>query len=273
MTNTSLIAQLEEKAIQAAKNQDWQAAIDANRQLIEENAENIQAFIRLGVAQVQLGLVKEAKQAFNQALEFDKTNQLAKKHLTRLENNQTITLSSLPSDEEFIEEPGKTKTVELHRLAGKEPLEKLSVGQVCELKSKNRFISVEVNKTYIGSLPEDLSARLTRLMKGGNEYVCYIRSISTANCSCTVFIKEVSRSADQEFVNSFPVSKNSLSALNEMYADDNYTFEIEDIPLQIVETDNDEERTADNSFPIDDGEREREDQPEDNEPEQNDNDN
>jgi tetratricopeptide (TPR) repeat protein len=274
MTNTSLVAQLEEKAIQAAKNQDWQAAIDVNRQLIEENAEDIQAFIRLGVAQVQLGQVADAKHAFNQALALDKTNQLAKKHLQRLENNQTITISSLPSDEEFIEEPGKTRTVELHRLAGKETLEKLSIGQKCELKSKNRFVSVEVNKTYIGSLPEDLSARLTKLMKGGNQYVCYIRSISMTNCTCTVFIKEVLRSPEQEFINSFPVNKSSLSALNEMYADDNYTFEIEDIPLQIVETDNDEERTVGDSFPsaTDDGERERE-EPEENDQDQNDDNN
>jgi len=274
MTNTSLVAQLEEKAIQAAKSQNWQAAIDVNKQLIEENAENIQAYIRLGVAQAQIGLLKDAKHAFTQTLELDKTNQLAKKHLLRLENNQSIMLSSLPSDEEFIEEPGKTRTVELHRLAGKELLEKLSVGQVCELKSKNRFISAEVNKVYIGSLPEDLSARLTKLMKGGNQYVCYIRSISSTNCSCSVFIKEISRSVDQEFINSFPVSKSSTNALNEMYADDNYSFEIEDIPLQIVETDNDEERTVGDNFrpAPDDGEREREEPEDNNEPDNNNND-
>jgi len=273
MTNTSLLAQLEEKAIQSAKNQDWNGAIDANRQLIEENEQDIQAYIRLGVAQVQLGQVKEAKLAFTQALELDKTNQLAKKHLIKLENNQTITLSALPADEEFIEEPGKTKTLELTRLAGKDQLENLSVGQVCELRSKNRFISVEVNKVYIGSLPEDLSSRLTKLMKGGNEYVCYIRSISTTNCTCTVFIKEVSRSADQEYVNSFPVSKSSATALNEMYADDNYSFEIENIPLQIVETDNDEERTTADTFPIDDGEHQNEERERDDEPEQDNNSN
>lgn len=266
MTNTSLLAQLEEQAIQAAKNQDWKAAVDVNRQLIEENEEDIQAYIRLGVAQVQLGDVKDAKLSFTQALTLDKSNQLAKKHLQKLENNQTITLSTLPADEQFIEEPGKTKTIELHRLAGREQLEKLSVGQTCELKSKNRFISVEVNKTYIGSLPEDLSSRLSKLMKGGNEYVCYIRSISPNNCTCTVFIKEVKRSTEQEFVNSFPVSKSSSAALNDMFADDNYTFEMEDIPLQIVETDNDEERGATDAFPIDDEEHREE-------PEENDRDN
>ncbi|MBW7955890.1 tetratricopeptide repeat protein [Patescibacteria group bacterium] len=270
MTNTALLAQLEEQAIQAAKTQNWETAVTVNQQLIEENEEDIQAYIRLGVAQVQLGKVKEAKRSFTQALELDKSNQLAKKHLQKLENNQTITLSTLPADEQFIEEPGKTKTVELHRLAGREQLEHLSVGQVCELKTKNRFISVEVNKVYIGSLPEDLSSRLTKLMKGGNVYVCYIRSISPTNCTCTVFIKEVSRSAEQEFVNSFPVSKSSLTAINEMYSDDNYTFEIENIPLQIVETDNDEERGATDAFPIDDEDHREE--PEENDRDNNDND-
>ncbi len=272
MTNTSLCSQLEEQAIQAAKNQDWQSAIRYNQNLIEENPEDIQAYIRLGVAQVQLSQVKEAKLAFTQALQLDKTNQLAKKHLQKLQNNQTITLSTLPADEQFIEEPGKTKTVELHRLAGKDQLEGLSVGQICELKSKNRFIAVEVNKTYIGSLPEDLSSRLTKLMKGGNQYICYIRSISPSSCVCSVFIKEILRSKDQEFVNSFPVAKNQLAAINEMYADDNYAFEIENIPLQMVETDNDEEKTATDAFPIDDGER-TEEPTEDSEPENNENDN
>ena len=269
MINTSLSAQLEEQAIQAAKHQDWQAAVSANQLLIEENKENIQAYIRLGVAQVQLSQLKEAKLSFTHALELDKSNQLVKKHLQKLENNQTIVLSTLPADEQFIEEPGKTKTVELHRLGGKEQLEKISVGQLCELKPKNRFIAVEVNKVYIGSLPDDISSRLTKLMKGGNEYVCYIRSVSPTSCVASVFIKETFRATEQEFIHSFPVNKGQFAAINEMYADDNYTFELEDIPLQIVETDNDEERTSTtaNSFPIDDGDHQEEVQ-EDNEPEQ-----
>jgi tetratricopeptide (TPR) repeat protein len=271
MTNSPLTSQLEGQAIQAAKNQDWQTAISVNQQLIDDNPENIQAYIRLGVAQVQLGKVKEAKHAFNQALELDKTNQLAKKHLVKLQNNQTIVLSTLPADEQFIEEPGKTKTVELHRLAGKDQLENLSVGQVCELKPKNRFIAIEVNKTYIGALPEDISSRLTKLMKGGNQYVCYIRSVSPTSCTCSVFIKEILRSAEQEFIHSFPINKNQLATLNDMYADDNFTFEMEDIPLQIVETDNDEERTSADAFPLD--EPEHEEMQEENEPDNNDNDN
>lgn len=267
MTNTSISSQLEEQAIQAAKNQDWQSAIQLNEQLITDNPEHVQAYIRLGVAQVQLGEKDAAKQAFTQALHLDKSNQLAKKNLQKIENNQTIVLSTLPADEQFIEEPGKTKTVELHRLAGKDQLEKVSVGQLCELKPKNRFIAVEINKTYIGSLPEDISSRLTKLMAGGNQYVCYVRSTSLASCTVSVFIKETHRSPEQEFVHSFPINKGQLAAINDMYGDDNYTFEMENIPLQIVETDNDEEHAAPDGFPLDDN-----DQPEENHDDNDDND-
>jgi len=266
MTNTLTTSQLEEQAVHAAKTQDWQTAILVNQQLIEMSEENVQAYIRLGVAQVQLNQMKEAKQSFVQALTFDKSNQLAKKHLQKLENNQKIVLSTLPADEQFIEEPGKTRTVDLHRLAGKDQLEKISVGQVCELKPKNRFIAVEVNKIYIGALPEDISSRLTKLMAGGNQYICYIRSVSSTSCTCNVFIKETFRSPDQEFIHSFPINKSQFAALNEMYADDNYSFEMEDIPVQIVETDNDEERTPTDSFPREESEHIEEgpEEPEDN---------
>jgi len=208
--------------------------------------------IRLGVAQAQLGENKKAKEAFQQALEHDKSNQLAKKHLQKLQNNQTITLSTLPSDEQFIEEPGKTKTADLHRLAGKEQLDGLSVGMVCDLKPKNRFISVEVSGKYIGSLPEDLSSRLSKLIKGGNTYICYIRSVSMN--SCGVFIKELERSPNQEYVNSFPVAKSQMATINDMFTDESIPLEMEDIPLQIVETDTDEERTSTDSFQIEEPE-------------------
>jgi tetratricopeptide (TPR) repeat protein len=248
-TNVSV---LEQQAIQAAKTQDWPSAIDYNTQIIEMNPEDVGGLIRLGVAYAQVGNIKEAKKLFTQTLEIDKSNSLAKKHLQKLNNKQTISLSTLPADEQFIEEPGKTKTVELHRLAGKDQLDEIAIGQSCQLKSKNRFISVEVGKTYVGSLPEDLSARLAKLMKSGNEYSCYIRAISSTSCS--VFLKETVRSTENEFVNSFPVQKSQLATINDMFlADENIALQMEDdyIPPQIVDTDTDEEKTLD-SLPMND---------------------
>ncbi len=232
-------AVLEQQAINAAKNKDWQAAVTHNQTIIDQNPQNVAAMIRLGVAQAQLGKTTLAKQAFTQAISFDKSNQLAKKHLEKLKNHQSISLSNLPADEQFIEEPGKTKTVELHRLAGKELLEKLTLGQTCELKTKNRFISVEAENKYVGSLPEDLSSRLTKLMKGGNTYACYISSVTPHSCS--VFLKEVKRAKEFEFVNSFPPARNQMLTINEMYADEDVVFElIENIAPQIVSSDEDD---------------------------------
>jgi hypothetical protein len=236
MLSTTVSEQL---AIQAAKAKDWSAAISHNQAILHENPQDVQAFIRLGVAQAQLGKTNLAKQAFTQALSFDKSNQLAKKHLEKLKNHLQISLSNLPADEQFIEEPGKTKTVELHRLAGKEQLEKLSLGQSCELKSKNRYISVEANQKYVGSLPEDLSSRLTKLMKGGNTYTCYISSVTPHSCS--VFLKEAVRAAEFEFVNSFPLARNQMNSISDMYLDDDVALDlIENIPPQIVSSDEDD---------------------------------
>lgn len=58
--NTNASA-LEQQAIQAAKNQDWQSAITYNTQIVEMNPEDVGALIRLGVAYAQLGDNKEAK--------------------------------------------------------------------------------------------------------------------------------------------------------------------------------------------------------------------
>src|SRR5690606_3385589 len=133
----------------------------------------VSAYNRLGVAYMQIKNVSKAKKAFQQTLTIDKTNSIAKKQLQRINSNH---LGKAPAFTKlsFIEEPGKTKTVELHRLAGKQVLNNLSVGQMCELRPKKRYISVEVDGQYVGALPEDLSLRLARLIETGNEYTCSI---------------------------------------------------------------------------------------------------
>lgn len=230
---------LQQKAIQSAKNQDWAGAIEYNLSILELKSHDIAALNRLGVAYLQKGDNKKAKQAFEQVVTLDKSNSLAKKHLERIKNKQA-NIAPAFSHEHFIEEPGKTKTVELHRLAGKNVLSALSLGQACELKPKNRYISVEVGGTYVGALPEDLSFRLSKLIETGNSYTCRIRSCSGSQCS--VHLRELARSVHNEHTNSFPVSKNTYSNLNDL--DEKFFLE-EDIPLQIVDTDTDSERVID----------------------------
>lgn len=197
---------LQQQAIQAAKQADWQKACALNQAILEKEPD-IGAYNRLGIAQLQLGNTAEARQAFEEALQLDTANPLAKKNLERLKKKDPPR-PPLFSKQHYIEEPGKTKIIELHRLAGKETLATLTAGDQCQLKCKKRFISVEVDGTYIGALPEDLSFRLAKLILQGNTYSCQVRSATHAGCS--VFIRELTRSQRNQTVTSFPINRSTL---------------------------------------------------------------
>jgi hypothetical protein len=196
--------QLKINAIAAAKCGNWDEAISVNDQLLEIEPHNVNTLNRMGVAYAQSDQSKKATAIFSQVLEIDKHNLIAKKHLAKLKNNHCLTAPTFVN-QHFIEEPGKTKVVELHRLAGKNVLLSLSVGAPCDLVRKKRFISVEVGDQYIGALPEDLSFRLCKLISLGNSYHCLIRS-ATEN-TCCVYIQEVKKSKRNANIHSFPPGK------------------------------------------------------------------
>jgi tetratricopeptide (TPR) repeat protein len=218
-------SQLQQNAIQAAKDGDWQLAVECNQALVESEPTDIGALTRLGMAYLQLKNTDAARQAFKDVLKIDKSNGLARKHLDKLAHNQTVPVPAF-TNISFIEEPGKTKTVELHRLASKDLLGKLQIGVECELVPKNRYISVEIDGQYVGALPEDLSFRLSKLIGRGNKYMCHIRSVNTGECH--VFLREVKRSTKNEYINSFPLNKVNLLTINDI---DETFFQEQDIPL------------------------------------------
>ena len=144
-------ATLRQKAIRAAKNSLWNEAVETNSALIEIDEKDTGAYNRLGVAYLQLKKSKLAKDQFKRVLEIDVNNKIAKKQLERIKNKQSVSPAFV--SQHFIEEPGKTKTVELTRLAGKAVLDSLVVGKNCELVIKNRYISVMADDKYVGALP------------------------------------------------------------------------------------------------------------------------
>jgi len=203
---------IKQQAIQAAKNLDWSKAIDLNTEILSNNENDISALNRLGLAYLQLNDPKKAKNSFLKVLNIDKTNNIAKKNISRIKNNQKAWVESFTNND-FIEEPGKAKIIQLHRLAGKTVLHSLSTGKTCFLVPKSRYISVETNsKIYIGALPEDISFRLSKLIKDGNTYLCTIHSCTERHCY--VHIKEDKKSKKNSHINSFPLGKNSYSSKN-----------------------------------------------------------
>jgi len=108
---------LQLQAVKAAKNSDWKKAVAFNEEILKTNSQNLGALNRLGLAYIQIGKKTKAKRSFKQVLEIDSSNNIAQKNLEKLKNKQTTTPNF--SKEHFIEEPGRTTIVELHRLAGK----------------------------------------------------------------------------------------------------------------------------------------------------------
>jgi tetratricopeptide (TPR) repeat protein len=225
------ITVLKQQAIQAAKNSSWQDALDLNQQIIDQSPKDIEALNRLGLAYLQTDQPAKASKIFKQVLCIDKLNPIAKKHLEKIKNKQKPN-TAIFSNNDFIENPGQSKTIELHRLADKKIIESLHIGENCQLVSKNRFISIETTeRKYIGSLPEDLSFRLSKLIKNGNLYSCHIKSCSCKGC--LVHIKEVKRSNKNMYLNSFPVSKSTaVSSVKETLVID------EKIPIEIDDNEN-----------------------------------
>ncbi len=237
----SQVLKLQQQAINAAKSQDWEKASQANQDLLDIKPLDINALNRLGVSYLQLGKPRKAQQAFKKVLEIDRSNKLAQKNLERAKSKKKTSLPNF-SNGSCIEEPGKTKSVELYRMADKNVLKNFSIGQECDLLPKNRYISVCVDGTYIGSLPEDLSFRLSKLIKSGNLYSCQIKSCD--GVKCVVHIREIKRSPKNRGISSFPNNNNQVSLTATINEVDESMLE-KDIPVELVDTDTDAEKTLD----------------------------
>ncbi len=222
----SSFSQLKLQAISAAKLSRWTEAVQINQEALIQKPDDLGTLNRLGVAYVNLGETSKAKEIFQQVLDLDRTNQVAEKNLQRLKTKNGI--SPLFTTQHFIEEPGKTKVVDLHRLASKDVLTNLSVGMPCQLKVKKRFISVEADGHYVGALPEDLSFRLTKLMESGNQYQTNIWANSAT--SCQVYIKETLRADVNKNTTSFPGSRAQIPQTDEYDPFLTNDFVVESLP-------------------------------------------
>lgn len=227
---------LKQQAIRAAKEQNWQQALELNSEILEENPKDLEALNRLGLASMQLGDIAKAKNTFKKVISLDKSNIIANKNLLKIKNKQTLPSVSFSDNCNFIEEPGKTKIIELHRLAGKQVLSLLCIGQPCQLILKNRYISVSLSDgQHVGALPEDISFRLTKLIKRGNEYSCSIHSCNGKKCC--VHIKETKTSKKNAHLQSFPTTKFAMANLSQL--GDDIVME-EFIPVESIDGDEDE---------------------------------
>lgn len=186
---------LKNQAIQTALSGDWENAIALNKNLIHEDPSDIDALNRLALAFTITGKIKEAKTTYNKVLKIDPLNSIALRNIKRIkekkvsfDNDRTKTLIN----NKFLEEPGKTKVVELVNIAQPKIVESLRTGQSLEISIRRFKIFFSEGKQYIGVLPDDIARRLIKFIKNGCLYEAYVKSAN--GHKVTIFIKEVKKS-------------------------------------------------------------------------------
>lgn len=190
---------LKDKAIQAMLLGDWENATTLNKALLNDNPNDIDALNRLAYAFTILGKIKDAKSTYKKVLKIDMLNQIAMRNIKKLTELNPKQLAKNGSsiahfNHIFLEETGKTKIISLVNSAQPKIIAFLTTGQSVMIVTKRSKLFVQdMNKQYLGVLPDDIGRRLIKLIKGGNIYEACIKSANEHSVS--IFIKEVKRAS------------------------------------------------------------------------------
>lgn len=187
---------IQESAVNAAIAGDWKKAVGLNDEAISIDEDNVDSYLRLGYAHMQLSNFTKAKKAYTKALRLQPGNQIAKNNLQKIKVLEKK--DHEPEDQQidrpidpylFINVMGKTKVVTLTNLGQADVLAKLKIGQHVTLKKKKRHVEVRTESgKYVGALPDDISKRLIYLIDNESEYSTYVKE--ALNNNVDVFIKE-----------------------------------------------------------------------------------
>jgi tetratricopeptide (TPR) repeat protein len=199
---------LAQDAISAALAGDWETALRVNKQILQEAPDDVDALNRMARAYAELGNLQNARTTVSSVLKIDPFNTIAQKALERwkgLKNGGTSP-SGPTSSQAFLEEPGKTKIVSLMHLGSDSALAELDAGDEVKFNCHSHRVSVcAMNGKYAGRLPDDLSARIRKLVSYGYEYKAFVKSIDKTEVK--VFVREVKRPAKLSDIPSFPAEK------------------------------------------------------------------
>lgn len=196
---------LAQEAISAAFDGDWQKAVNINLKIITSDPTDVDALNRLARAYAETGDLKKARTTAQRAIKIDPFNTIAIKALDKykkLKKGETYTQHP-QRPEAFLEEPGKTKIVSLIHLGSSGILAKLDSADEVKLNTHSHRVSITtLGGSYVGRLPDDVSAKLKKLNKLGYEYQAFVKSADKNEVE--VFIRETLRPAKLDDFPSFP---------------------------------------------------------------------
>lgn len=195
------------KAVALAKQSRWEEAAALNQAILDDFPQDLEACNRLGKSLSEMGRNREARQAFEKALEISPRNSIAQKNLDRLTRigddapfgaSPTAVVPSV-----FIEESGAATVTSLVNLGPPERLAKLAPGHQVLLEIGGSVIKVtEASGDYVGQVEPRLASRLARLVQGGNKYEATVTSASSH--ALTIIVREVFNHPSLAGIVSFP---------------------------------------------------------------------
>lgn len=199
---------LAQKAVNAALQKDWESAVKVNLEILDKSPQDTEALNRLAHAYSEKGEIGKARTTAQKTLKIDPVNSIAVKCLEKWKIMSKIKKGSSKtySVDSFLEEPGKTKLVNLFHPGDPEVFASLNPGEDVKLVPFAHRVSVTTHDgRYIGRLSDDLAARLRGLMKSGYKYQTLVKSVEPKNV--TVFIREIERGGASRDTASFPQEK------------------------------------------------------------------
>lgn len=191
--NTSSIQDLENQAVDSALESNWEGAVVANKKILAIQKNDIQAYLRLGFAYLQLHKLNLAHDSYKKVISIQPQNIIAAEYLEKIKLQKQDT--SKPSQSKvtldpqiFVELPGKTKAVNLSQLGQKNILAILGIGEQVYISIRKRHIEVRTQSgEYVGILPDDVGTRLTYFLENESSYAVYVQEATLS--SVIVFIK------------------------------------------------------------------------------------
>lgn len=150
------LAELSKLAIKAAFNQNWSEAIEINNQIINQNENNLDAYLRIGLAYLQLKDYPKAKKAYSKVLEIDPINKIALDKMKLVKEKKTEDFI-VPDSESLLKEPGNSIEVSLEILTKGITADKFKFNEDLILKVNGKTISVHRNdskQSLLNYLPD-----------------------------------------------------------------------------------------------------------------------
>jgi tetratricopeptide (TPR) repeat protein len=205
MTEATLDPKTQE-SIDAALSSNWEKALELNLELSKKYPKDPEILNRLARSYLELGKVSKARENYNKVLKIDPYNSIAAKNIKKLanikkkdiKNGQSGTNESMDPDI-FLEEPGKTKVVNLVDIAMLSVLASLRIGDKVSLDPQRNDVVVHTAENKrLGKMESNWAEKIAKAIRAGSKFAAFIKSVQlksrTTEPALLIFVKETERS-------------------------------------------------------------------------------